>query len=318
MPRLSPDDPEGLPDVITRTDALRLGFTADQIRQRVRSGRWIPLAPGVYRRTSSVVPFDRFQAERAHHSQLAYAAAMRHPGSIIALESAAVLHGLPLVSQIPTRPQLMSSIGTRRGDAASSLHRHALTEDDVMEIEPSVWVTTPLRTWLDVTRRGQLSDSLAVGDHALRFGAFTIDMAQAAASDARGRHCRLIKSAAKLIDARRESALESFSFARFVEWQLPRPQMQVEIADSNGLLIARVDFAWEGTKVIGEADGAWKYADTDDLYAEKRREDALRARGFVVIRWGWQDLRNGMDLRWRLAAALRDAAPPRRVRPYAS
>jgi hypothetical protein len=34
-----------------------------------------------------------------------------------------------------------------------------------------------------------------------------------------------------------------------------------------------------------------KYATPEDLYAEKRREDAIRALGHPVIRWGSKDLR---------------------------
>ena len=43
--------------------------------------------------------------------------------------------------------------------------------------------------------------------------------------------------------------------------------------------------------MIGEADGWVKYRDIDDVRAEKRREDALRQAGFIVVRWTWDELR---------------------------
>lgn len=304
MPRLASPDPDGLPTVVTRTQALAAGLTPDQIRQRVRSGRWSTLAPGVYERCSVLASIDRFAAERERHRTQAYAAAMRHPGAVVGLESAAVLHGLPLVQSLPARPTLISSIGERRGDTQAHVYRRILRDEDVVELEPGLWVTTPLRTWLDVSRRGKLSDSLAVGDGALRAEAFTLDAALRAASIAQGRHCRLIRRASRLIDGRRETALESLSFARFLEWDVPLPEIQREIFDADGLLIGRVDFWWKHARVIGEADGRLKYQDGEALYAEKRREDALRALGFTVIRWGWQDLWTSQRLRWTLASAL--------------
>ncbi len=107
---------------------------------------------------------------------------------------------------------------------------------------------------------------------------------------------RRVRAAIDLIDPVRESPLESSSVAYFVRYAVPLPKAQVEIYDERGLFVARVDFLWEnpvtGVRVVGEADGQGKYGGSQDLYQEKRREDALRALGFVVIRWGTQDLRD--------------------------
>jgi very-short-patch-repair endonuclease len=60
----------------------------------------------------------------------------------------------------------------------------------------------------------------------------------------------------------------------------------------SGVFIARVDFWWERVGLVGECDGQMKYETPADLYAEKRREDTIRAHGYRVIRWGPQDLRS--------------------------
>jgi hypothetical protein len=72
-------------------------------------------------------------------------------------------------------------------------------------------------------------------------------------------------------------------------------------------LIGFADFAWPG--VVGECDGRLKYADRDVLWAEKRREDRIRALGLRVIRWGWDDAwaRPGWLCR-RIGSALHEAA----------
>ena len=314
MPKIADADPPDLPVVLTRTQALASGFTPDEIRQRLRSGRWFPLAVGVYRRECAPAFLDPFVAERQAHRELAYAAAMRHPGAVIAIESAAIVHGMPLVSPTPRRPTLIGSIGTRRDDRMAHLHRRALREDEVMEAEPGLWITTPLRTWIDITRRGALPDSLSTGDGAVRAGLLTGEQAQQQATVVRGRHCRLVRSAAQLLDGTRETALESYSFARFVQWGIDLPEMQVEIRDRFGAFLGRVDFLWRAQGLIGEADGAWKYGTQHVLYDEKRREDALRALGYRVIRWGWRDLGARAGLYTDLLTALNSS----RVRPQAS
>ncbi len=67
----------------------------------------------------------------------------------------------------------------------------------------------------------------------------------------------------------------------------------------------RVDFIIRGTKVILEFDGAVKYDSKQDLLAEKRREDDLRRRGWVIVRLMWDDLHHPKRVRERIEAALR-------------
>ena len=94
-----------------------------------------------------------------------------------------------------------------------------------------------------------------------------------------------------------ESVGESLSRAVMLELpDLPVPQQQVEIFDDHGKLIARVDFLL-ADKVVGEFDGMVKYNGTfgdkpawQTVVDEKIREDRLRAQGYTVVRWTWQDL----------------------------
>jgi very-short-patch-repair endonuclease len=83
----------------------------------------------------------------------------------------------------------------------------------------------------------------------------------------------------------------------------------VKIYDQRGRFVARVDFAWLGRGVVGEADGRAKYvADGDPVAAfdaEKERQRRLEALGLVVVRWGWRHLEgNPPPLVERLREAL--------------
>jgi hypothetical protein len=46
---------------------------------------------------------------------------------------------------------------------------------------------------------------------------------------------------------------------------------------------------WWDLRIIGEADGALKYATRDDLIREKARQEALERAGWLVIRWNWAE-----------------------------
>jgi very-short-patch-repair endonuclease len=164
-------------------------------------------------------------------------------------------------------------------------------------------MTTVARTWFDVARTHPLRDGLSVGDGGLRSGRLSgNDVLGVLARAGSVRGCRRAALAAIHLDGLRETALESGSWAYFVEHRLPLPRMQVEIRDECGHLIGRVDFLWESARLVGECDGRLKYEERESIYQEKRREDEIRAYGYGVLRWGWEDLWDG-----RLASRIRRA-----------
>lgn len=299
------------PFLITRQTALANGLTRDQIRQRVRSGRWRRVAAGVYDTAPTDPPDDRHVAERADHLRRARAALLAHPGCVLAFASAALAFDLPLVSGTPPLVQVVQPDGARgRVRDGVRFREGHFAHGDVVEHE-GLLVTSPQRTWIDIARTHRLPDALSAGDRAVARGLLDVEDARWAIrqlGSARG--VRLSMLALAHVDGRRESPLESWSHATFVAWSLPLPVPQVEVRDSAGL-IGRVDFAWSEHGVVGEADGRAKYDSPEALYAEKRREDRLRALGLTVVRWGWVDLAERPDaLRQRLAAALRNSPTP--------
>lgn len=302
-------DPSSLRVIVTRAEALAAGLTDDEVRQRVRGGSWVRLDTGVYLRSGKAalargVLDDDHAAARLAHVQRCGAAVLRHRGCVIGFGSAALVHGLPLVSGIPPLGQLIVPPGGWTGRRAGVRYRSARLADG--DVHPTLPCTSAARTWADVAREHSLADALACGDAALRAGLLSPATAALQVAGMDGvRGCRQARAAVQHLDARRESALESFSWARMVEWRLPLPELQHEVWDPTGL-VGRVDFWWEHRALVGEADGRGKYRTPDDLYAEKRREDRLRAQGLSVIRWDWSDLtgRRAERLRARLTAAL--------------
>lgn len=306
MPRSMRPDPVELDIVTTTARANAAGITDTMIATRLRSGAWTSLYRGHYRRTSSLDPdSDPHVALLDTHVARAVAAARANPSSVIALESAAAMLGLPLTRPLPELPQLIRLNGHGKIRARAHVHQQRLDSTDYLcsATHPECLVTTGLRTFADVARMGRLADAFSMGDRALRLGLFTIDEVRAHALTARGRGVRTLRLAASHLDGARETPLESLSFAAFVSSNLPLPEVQVEFDTRVGT--ARVDFHWRSQRVVGEADGAHKYSERADLVVEKRREDALRELGLTVIRWTWSDVAdNFTETMSRIARAL--------------
>ena len=291
MSRRAAPDPL-LPPVITRAEALAAGLTKDQIRQRVRSGRWRALAHGVYDRGVIAPGGNEYDDARQEHAHRTQAAVMAFTGSCAALHSAAVLHELPLWRPLPTSVALNVPRGNWNGTRPGVvLHRMTMDDEDVTD--GRVPTTSVARTCIDLARLSSTSDGLATSDAALRAGRVTRDVLVDVSERTRDPRGRLRgRRVAREANGLRESPAESASWAYFMRHRLPLPTMQFVLVDLSGVFIARVDFWWERIGLVGECDGQMKYATPEDLYAEKRREDAIRALGHPVIRWGSRDLRS--------------------------
>ena len=291
MPRRADPDPP-LPPFTLLADATGAGLTRHQVRQRVRSGAWSAVARASYlsQGDHTYDGLDTYARARLEHFHRAIAAAIRNPGAVVTDASAAIVHGLPLL-EVPRHVQL--GVAPDRWTGTRSGIDFRMRSFDPADIdERRVPVATAWRAWIDITRFGSLAEALTCGDFAARNGLWP----EASSSDIerfRGMWgYRKLHRARRLVDGVRESPLEPASFAYFADHRLPLPRMQVEIRSPAGGFIARVDYLWERARLVGEADGAMKYEQRDDLYAEKRREDAIRSQGYQVLRWGMADLRS--------------------------
>lgn len=129
-------------------------------------------------------------------------------------------------------------------------------------------------------------------DRALHCGLVTPEALRAAADVlAPFRHGSRARAMVAFADGLRESVGESRCAVVLTMSGLIL-DAQIEIRDATGHLVGRVDFIVRGTNVIVEFDGRMKYDSGDPavLWAEKKREDALRRLGYVVVRLTWADL----------------------------
>jgi hypothetical protein len=77
---------------------------------------------------------------------------------------------------------------------------------------------------------------------------------------------------------------------------------------------AYTDFGWVKQRTVGEFDGRIKYGRLlkpgqdpgEVVYAEKVREDAVRAEDLGVVRWTWADLDHFAATAAHIRARFRD------------
>ena len=175
-------------------------------------------------------------------------------------------------------------------------HREAELADDEVTRVDGILVTTPARTVVDVARHHSFASAVVTADSALRAGLSRDDLWAAATRARSWSGGRTATRVAGFADGRAQSPGESLTRVLMSEAGLPTPEPQFGVRDRYGL-IGLVDLALVAWRVIVEFDGRSKYGiDGQDareqLWAEKQREDRLRAAGWEVVRVIWAQLRN--------------------------
>lgn len=258
--------------VFSAAAALRAAISGGELRRSERDGRCHRLVRGWY----AVGPVGDARTEH----RLRTTALVHHlPGVCASHHSRLLLVGLPTV-----RADLDVVHLTRLADAHSRHRRGAV-------IHPRLDGTVSLAQ--AVVQAGQVNgpdDALVAADAALHRRLITEEELGAALGRFRGHpHVAAVRRVLRLADGRAESPGESLLRRILVDAGIAvTPQLTIH----DGPVSWRADLVVDGTVVLVEFDGLVKYGGSDDLVAEKRREDRLRALGFTVVRVTWADLRH--------------------------
>lgn len=279
--------------LVTPGDARTSGLAGEDLRRAIRTGSLVRVRYGAY------VPAETWSTADAaeRHRLRVRAAARRLSAPVFGHESAAAVWRLPLLGAWPADVHVLvlAACGT---PTSPGVRRHRVTDPPESRRVGGVAVTTVARTVVDLARTGSFARGLVLADDALRrYGVGEDDLSREVATASGGRGVRAARRVLDEADAAAESPGESLSRARMIELGLPRPALQREVRDHDGFA-GRVDFLWERQGVVGEFDGRLKYragatgdraAAEDRVWAEKRREDRIRATGLRVVRWTWRD-----------------------------
>jgi hypothetical protein len=246
----------------------------------------------------------------------ALAATARRP-PIFAVESAAALHGIPVVGEWPVLPRVgVSGVPARRPRVLTSVRWEPLPEGDIVEIG-CYRATSAGRTAIALAAERGAESGVVALDHVV--GELGVDPGELASWVAHHRPFAgvgHVDVSLRIATGRSESVLESLSLLRIHQLGFPRPEQQVEFRLDGQRF--RVDFYWPEFGVIGEADGRSKYdsAPADVVWNEKIREDLLRSGGRGFARWNWDEAWAGSALALKLERAGL-VANPRNASKYA-
>ncbi len=276
---------------VTSRQADDLGVDHHRLARFVRAGDLVRVRAGVYvdgeqHRTAD--PVARHLLElRAVLGSLGPGYAASHLSAVLAV-------GLPaLIRDLGPLDLVAVGSGTARRDGR--LRVHPAVDAGLVVEQDGLAAVAPASAVLQTAALQGVRAGLVAADAALHRGLVPPGaLGDALERTPLGRGRRAAEQVVRLADGRSESPGETWARLLFFELGLTGLEPQVELCDADGRVVARVDFLDQRHGLVVEFDGAVKYAGGGTgqaaLVAEKRREDAIRRLGYVVLRLVWSDL----------------------------
>jgi len=292
--------------VVTFGELAAAGVGAVQVRSLVRRGLLLPVGRGLYARSDMARRLLGRPEGRRLLRVIAAIAAVGH-GAVASHQDAAIIHGLSLLDRpsgdlvIVTQP---CGSGRGRTDRPGIFVRSARLPGDQVTAVEGIPVTSVARTVVDLARSCPFRSGVAVADSALHAEKTSkAELGRVLAACKRWPGVERAREVVAFSDGRSESPFESISRVAFRVGGLPRPELQVTIGGEDGP-IGRADFLWRRYRTIAEADGALKYADPERARQQLKRDADLRAAGFEVVHFSWQEMTTTPD---QVVGAIRAA-----------
>ncbi|BCJ59269.1 hypothetical protein C1I93_30655 [Micromonospora endophytica] len=272
--------------VVTARQALAVGYTRDQIRHFVRSGRWTKVARGRF------VPTVEPDVLRLRRARIRAAVESLGPDAVAVLDTAAELHGIAGLranSEIHVSVPVYQPRPQRRSDPDLVVHQLTLGPAD-LSVHAGIPVTTAIRTAADVILRVGRYPAICLLDSALNRQLFTeADLAAIPALIEGRRGAVAARTWLAEADSRAQSPLETRSRLRCVDGGVPPDVLQLEVRDGDGYLLGIGDLGWRGPRVIAEADGREPHGTPQAVYQDRIRQNRLVNAGWRVLRFTWSD-----------------------------
>lgn len=271
--------------LLARADASALGVTSRTIERRLRSGRWLRVAPGVYSLPGMADSWRRF---------LMAACLEAGPGAVVSHEAAAALHGLETFPSGPVVVTLAHGdhqhLRTGRLRQSTDLRPHHCTVVDGLA------VTTLARTFVDLAAHTHAVRLRTALNAALTAQRCTLDEVRRCHDELRRPGKRGLRKLDVMLAALgpgpvpAASTLERRLKRVLREGGLPGPVREHELPwnrDRPG----RVDFAYPAERIILEADSRRWHTRERDFEIDRQRDREAQLAGWHVYRFTWEDLR---------------------------
>lgn len=285
---------------LTRAEAIASGITDAELRLWTRQGLLKRHGRGNYEIAPLTPPefTDVHAAARARHLRSAIALIATLPDAYLTGRTAALHYALPTYGRLGAieiaRQQRIQTI--RPGVQAHRAWGNGPIVHQGVLVQPVSECVISVSTH-------STTGGLMAANAALREGLTTKEkLAEALASYGKRRFVRRARVVVQLADSRIESPGESQLQLTLHRLGIP-VESQVEIFDSSGNFIARVDFLVRGSRTVIEYDGLAKYAQDGHLGREKLRDIALERAGYRVVHIVKSDLNNHLRLKQLISLA---------------
>lgn len=266
--------------VISRHEAIRLGLTAGQVRNRVRAGAWLQDARGVYRLAGS--PGGPLGDLRA-------AVLAGGPKAVASHESAAWLWGI--ADQVPRPTVTVPHSQVRRLEGVRVVRSRVPAR---VVVRRGIPCTEAVRTILDCAAGMDPGGIDNLVDRALARRLLRVDDLVAVVDGDRAvrRHPGRIRLARRLAargvtGAPAPSVLESRTARLLAGIGLPAPKAELVWGPQRRY---RLDFAYPELKLVVEVDGFAFHFTPEHQRWDNRRSNSLSAAGWTVLRYNWWDV----------------------------
>lgn len=268
----------------TAAAAARSGLRRGELERLCRTGVVRRVLHGVY--ASSHLDDDL--AARA-----AAVALVLPPGGVVCRRSAAWLRGVDLRTPgeavLPVEALVPPSVTPPRRPGLIS-HQSRLPDDDV-DIVGGIPATTGLRTASDLARFRPRVEAVVAIDALVRARLCTLDALAALAPELRGRRgVRQLIAVLEVSDPRAESQMETRIRLVIIDNGLPAPEVQFEVRDRCGSLIARLDLAYPYRRLGLEYDGLIAHTELQAFRRDRERQNELLATGWTLLRFVARDV----------------------------
>ncbi|MGY4770999.1 type IV toxin-antitoxin system AbiEi family antitoxin domain-containing protein [Kribbella sp. CWNU-51] len=280
--------------VFSRGQASDCGYTPDQIRDRIKDGRWERIRYGQYTEAAELSELTPWDLQLVKHRRLVHAVMNSiRPGAVaVSHQSALAVHGVPLWGPDLTEVQVSRLDRHRGGRIAGVRHHRGKLPPDDLSMMSGLPVTTVPRALIETACTSSFEAAVISADAAHRDHAISRDDLQRLVEvTAFWPGSATARAALRFSDPLSESVGESRLRVLMHNHGLPPPVLQATFTDAGGF-VGRVDFYFPDQRTVVEFDGLLKYAGRtrESLIQEKFREDRLRALGLEIVRLTWADL----------------------------
>lgn len=284
--------------VVTSAQCHERGLTRAQIGVRCRTGVWRRLFRGTY-----LVEPSNPELARIHAALL-----LGGPDAVVVCHTAAYLHQIPVVPASDLVHISMPRRITKPQRTGIRFCQNAIDNSEIVEVQ-GMRVTSIVRTLADLTRISDRSTAVSVLDACLHNGLVTsADLSSIARSVYGKRGAIVVRERVALADSRSASPLETRARLACVDAGIPPDELQYEIRDQDGILLAIADMAWLKARLLVELDGAEPHERPQALFRDRRRQNDLIYAGWRVLRFTWVDVQRPAYLTGTIRRALSMAA----------